>query len=273
MKAKNISYRSSNLLAALVGKNQVFFDVKEATEILKNSSERAVRELLRGMVNRGLLLRIKDGLFHVIPYEADSENYFPNWHLVAKHLVGKRDYYIGYFSALQTHELTTQPSLVEQIVVNKQYRPSKMEVRGVKFQFIYHKETRFFGFKNTWIDDFNKIIVSDLEKTLLDCLYKPEHAGGIIEIAKALHKAKEKLNFDKLSKYIDEFDAQSVIKRLGFLLDGFIINPSFTEKLATKLSGSYIRLDPSLPKEGKYLSKWKLQVNLEPSSIFTSITT
>ncbi|MEN0047397.1 MAG: type IV toxin-antitoxin system AbiEi family antitoxin [Bacteroidota bacterium] len=272
MNIKPVSYRSAVLLSSLINKDQRFFEMEDAKAALENSSERAVRELIRGMVNTGLLLRMKDGLFHIIPYEADSDSYFPNWHLAAKHLVGERDYYIGYYSALQIHELITQPSLVEQIVVNEQHRPSKMTVREVNFQFIYHKENRFFGFKKTWIDDFNRVMVSDVEKTLLDCLYKPEYGNGIVEITKAIYKAKEQINYDRLLEYIELFPAQSVLKRLGFLLEGFEMNAEFVELLQSKISKSYTVLDSSLPKGGKHLSKWKLRLNLDPSTIFNAIT-
>lgn len=100
-------------------------------------------------------------------------------------------YYIGYYSALQLHQLITQPSLKEQVVVAKQ----------LTFQFIYHNPTHFFGYKNMWVDNFNKVPCSDLEKTIIDCLFEPAYAGGIVEIAKALHKSKTELQYDKLLTY------------------------------------------------------------------------
>jgi predicted transcriptional regulator of viral defense system len=63
---------------------------------------------------------IKDGLYYVIPFEQDPETFMPDWHLLAQYLVGEATYYIGYFSALQIHSLTTQPHLKELIVVSKQ---------------------------------------------------------------------------------------------------------------------------------------------------------
>lgn len=232
MKHKNVSYRSAQLLSQLREREADYFAMEDARGILQDSSEKAVRELVRSMVNRGLLMRIKDGLFHVIPYEADSDVYFPNWHLVAWHLTEGRPHYIGYFSAMQIHGLTTQPSYVEQIVVNRQVRPATQQVRDIAFQFIYHNTRHFFGFQPTWIDDFHKVFVSDLEKTLIDCLYQPVYAGGIQEIAKALFKARQELNTEKLSDYLNRFDAQSARRCLGFLLDGFGILPDLTRSAA-----------------------------------------
>ena len=273
MKHKNISYRSAQLLSQLREREADYFNLQTARETLPDSSEKAVRELVRSMVNRGLLLRIKDGLYHVIPYEADSEVYFPNWHLVAQHLAEGRSYYIGYFSALQVHGLTTQPSMREQVVVDHQVKPSNVSVRDVTFQFIYQNERHFFGYQPTWIDDFHKVMVSDPEKTLIDCLYQPTYAGGIQEIAKALFKIRHELDAQKLADYLDRFGAQSVRKRMGFLLDGFGILPAWADRLQKTLSASFVPLDPNLPKEGKYLSKWRVQVNEHEQTIFSSINT
>jgi predicted transcriptional regulator of viral defense system len=272
-KHKTISYRSAQFLSQLRERDADYFSLGTAREIMPDASEKAVRELVRNMVNRGLLLRIKDGLFHVIPYEAESETYFPNWHLVAQHLVEGRLYYIGYFSALQIHGLTTQPSMLEQVVVNQQVKPSRISVRDVDFQFIYHNPRHFFGYQSTWIDDFHKVQVSDPEKTLIDCLYQPGYAGGIQEIAKALFKYRNELDSQKLAGYLDRFGAQSVRKRLGFLLNGFGILPEFTVELEKTLSPSFTPLNPALPKEGKHLSKWKVLVNEEEETIFSSVNT
>lgn len=270
-KPKTISYRSAQLLSQLREREADYFSLETAREMLPESSGKAVRELVRGMVNRGLLLRIKDGLFHVIPYEADSETYFPNWHLAAQHLAEGRSYYIGYFSALSIHGLTTQPSMREQVVVGRQLKPSSISVRDVTFQFIYHNERHFFGYQPVWIDDFHKVSVSDPEKTLIDCLYQPAYAGGIQEIAKALFKARNELDAQKLAGYLDRFGAQSVRKRLGFLLEGFGIWPDFAAGLLQTLSPSFTPLNPLLPGEGRYVSKWRVLVNEDAETIFSSI--
>jgi predicted transcriptional regulator of viral defense system len=256
MKSKTISYRSAQLLSQLQERDAQYFSLETARDIMQESSGKAVRELVRN-----------------IPYEADSDLYFPNWHQVAQHLAEGRAYYIAYFSSLQVHGLTTQPSMREQVVVDQQVKPSNIRVRDVAFQFIYHNERHFFGYQPTWIDDFHKVLISDPEKTIIDCLYEPVYAGGIQEIAKALFKARNDLDIQKLSDYLDRFGAQSVRKRLGFLLDGFGILPAFAERLQKSLSPSFIPLDPSLPKEGKYRSKWRVLTNEDEQTIFSSINT
>lgn len=273
MKAKYISTQSGKLLAFLNEFDRNCFGYNEAFQALPDSKEGTIRELLSDMVRRGLILRLKDGLFYVIPYEQDSESFMPDWHLLAQYLVSDAKHYIGYYSALQIHGLITQPSLREQIVVSKQIRPTVLKIKNIEFQFIYHNEKHFFGEKKIWVDNFNQVFCADLEKTLIDCLFKPDYAGGIVEIAKAIYAAKDKIKWEKLFDYVINFDSQAVIKRLGFLLETLGIGNQYVEKLQKMKTASYIILDTELPQIGKRLSRWSIQQNLDTETIKSAIYT
>ena len=253
--------------------NKNSFEYSEAENALPQSSKSALKELLSDMVKRGLLMRLRKGLYYIIPYEQEADSFMPDWHLVAEHITRDANHYIGYYSALQIHNLITQPSLKEQIVVAKQMRPSTINIKNVSFQFIYHNEKHFFGSKKIWIDNFNKVICSDLEKTFVDCLFKPDYAGGIVEVARAIYISRDKLNCDKLLEYTKRFNSQAVIKRLGFLLETLGIETSIIEKLKKIITKSYVLLDTELPKSGKMISRWSIQQNLETETILSAIYT
>lgn len=273
MKNKYISKQSNELLSWFNGKNKSCFDYAEALKALPDSKESAVRELLSDMTRRGLLMRLKEGVYYIIPYEQNSESFMPDWHLVAECLINDTGHYIGYYSALRIHNLITQPSLKEQIVVSKQLRPSVIKIKNVPFQFIYHNENHFFGSKKIWIDNFNKVLCSDLEKTIIDCLFKPDYAGGIVEIAKAIYISKNQIRFDKLLEYAQRFKSQAVIKRLGFLLELLDIKNNIIDDLQRIKTASYVVLDTELPKTGKMISRWSIQQNLETETIKSAIYT
>ncbi len=273
MKNKYISKQSSELLSFFNGQNKNCFDYSEAFNALPDSKQSTLRELLSDMTKRGLMMRLKDGVYYIIPYEANAETFMPDWHLIAEHLVNDANYYIGYYSALQIHNLITQPSLKEQIVVSKQLRPSEIRIKNVPFQFIYHNDKHFFGEKKMWIDNFNKVLCSDLEKTFIDCLFKPDYAGGIVEVARAIYISKEKINYNQLLDYAKKFDSQAVIKRLGFLLEALNINNKIVDELQKIKTASYVVLDTELPKTGKRISRWSIQQNLETDSIKSAIYT
>ena len=271
IKHKSISTQSARLLASFNERNKFCFNFAEASQALPDSNDAAIRKLLSDMTKRGLLMRLKEGVYYIIPYEQDSDSFIPDWHVLAACLVGDANYYIGYYSALQIHNLITQPSLKEQIVVSRHIRPSEIEIKKVPFQFIYHNEKHFFGKQKIWIDSFNKVYCSDLEKTFIDCLFKPDYAGGIVEIAKAIYASKDKIKWDKLIDYAIKFDSQAVIKRLGFLLETLGIGQEITDELQKIKSSSYTLLDTELPQTGKRISRWNIQQNLETETIKSAI--
>ncbi len=271
MYSKNISTKSNQVLTFFYGQNKNCFDFNDAIKALPKSKEGTLRELLSDMTKRGLLMRLKNGVYYIIPHQADAKTFMPDWHLITNYLVNKAPHYIGYYSALQIHNLITQPSLKEQIVVSTQVKPSKIQIKNVQFQFIYHNEKHFFGTQKIWIDSYTKVICSDLEKTIIDCLFKPEYAGGIVEIAKAIYTSKDKIKFKKLLDYAILFDSQAVIKRLGFLLEILNIKTPIIEDLKKLKSASYIALDTELPKLGKHISRWSIMQNLETETIQSAI--
>jgi predicted transcriptional regulator of viral defense system len=273
MNNKNISSRSGSLLRYMYGQHETFIDYPSAFKALPGSSVGAVRELLSDMTRRGLIMRLKEGKYAIIPYEQDSESYMPDWHLIAAHLVNDADHYIAYYSALQLHNLITQPSLKEQIVVSRQQRPSVIHIKGIPFQFIYHNTKHFFGATQVWVDPYNQVWCSDVEKTIIDCLFKPHYAGGMVEIAKALHALRKKIDYEKLHAYALRFGSQAVMKRLGFMLQLLDIDTAIVPELKKKITASFVLLDTELPATGKYISHWSIRQNLDTNTMLSAIRT
>ncbi len=114
---------------------------------------------------------------------------------------------------------------------------------------------------------------SDFEKIFIDCLFKPDYAGGIVEVAKAIFISRDKIKYDTLLDYAKKFDSQAVIKRLGFLLEILGINTNIIGELQKLKTASYIVLDTELSKSGKRISRWSIQQNLETETIKSSIYT
>ena len=117
------------------------------------------------------------------------------------------------------------------------------------------------------------MLCSDLEKTFIDCLFKPDYAGGIVEVARAIYTSKDKIKYDILLEYAKKFDSQAVIKRLGFLLEMLDIHSKIIADLQKLKTASYVLLDTELPKTGKRNSRWSIQQNLETETIKSAIYT
>jgi predicted transcriptional regulator of viral defense system len=112
------------------------------------------------------------------------------------------------------------------------------------------------------------IQVSDKERTLIDRLRLPEYAGGVSEVAKPLWMSKNQIKLTRLLDYANRFHNGALTRRLGFLLELYDVAPSGElARLRTKLTTTYDRLDPTLPKSGPFLSRWRLQLNVDKSEL------
>ena len=117
------------------------------------------------------------------------------------------------------------------------------------------------------------MLCSDLEKTFIDCLFKPNYAGGIVEIARAIYISKDKIKYDRLLNYAKRFGSQAVIKRLGFLLELLEMQTNIIDEFLELKTASYIALDTELPKKGTYNKRWSVLQNLETETIKSAIYT
>ncbi len=229
--------------------------------------------MLDELVKRGSLTKLKQGLYACNPPGARGEAFMPNWHKVAAAWMQPRPYYIGYYSALQIHNLITQPSLKEYILSPQRVQPREVLMQGVPFEVMYLKPERFFGYKKTWINDHDKVYCSDIEKTLIDCLDRPQHAGGMEGIVKALDMAAKSIQPTKLLEYAERFQVQAVMKRMGFILEAMGLFPEVQEKLQVPLSESYTPLDPSIKLKGRFHRHWRIEDNIGLGDVLQTIHT
>jgi len=250
------------------------FSTGDAREEFNNISTSHLTNTLMRMVKSNMLIRLNRGLYYIVPLEHNSQKFMPNWHLVARYLMRNKNYYIGYYSALQIHKLITQPSLTEIVVTDVQIKPSNIEIQGVRFQFVYHKKDRFFGEKNTWIDNYNKVKCSDLEKTLVDSFNNPHYSNGIVEIAKAVYETRNKIDQGKMMDYFTRLGSKVAARRYVFICNLLEINSSYHESLLqNNLTGSFLRLDTSAPDEGKINTRYELKINRDINTIKEAIYT
>jgi len=265
---------SWDIIKRFSGNDQDCFTYQNVVEEYSNKDKIYISKVLSRMVKKGMLIKLNRGLYHIVPASADIGNYIPDWHLVAKYLMKDRKYYIGYYSALQFHGLITQPSLKEIIVTNRQVTPSLRKIRGIEFQFVTHTATRFFGFKNTWLNQHDKVMVSDLEKTVVDAVTRPHLCGGMIEVGKAIYETRDKANLEKLLKYLIQNESRAAIKRFLFIC--YLVKVKWTsyhEGMLQKIGTSFSLLDTSAPDQGRKNSIFGLKINIDTETIKNSIFT
>lgn len=265
---------SWDIIKRFSGIDQDCFTYNDVLREYPNTHKIQLSKILAGMVEEGLLIKLNRDLYHIVPTNLDANSYIPDWHLVAKYLMKGKEYYIGYYSAMQIHGLITQPSITEIIVTDLQVKPSLRKVQGTNFQFVYHTKQKFFGHENVWINQNDKVSVSNLEKTLVDAVSRPHLSGGLIEIGKAVYESKDKINLQKLIDYLIRNGSHAAKKRYLFLVDLLGMDrTSYHESLLKNIGTSYPLLDTSGPDQGKKDSRFGLKINIDTKTIINSIYT
>jgi predicted transcriptional regulator of viral defense system len=271
-KFKTLGPQAAYLVGMLHERRKPVFSHAEVRDIT-GLNPKSARNLVAALVNRGVATRLKPGLFSLVPYELGFEReYMGNPYVVARELAGRQEYYISHASAMDIHQMVTQPQLKIFVSVARSIRPRT--VLGTEYYFVRCRPDHFFGIEKHWATKTDSVLVSNPERTVVDCLKLPQHCGGLSEVAKGLWIKKHELDLDRLIQYAVEVDVGAVIRRLGFLLETFqIASHSRIVSLQKHLSKSYALLDPVLPDEGRYLARWRLRLNMEPDELLALVRT
>lgn len=252
---------SLEILKFVAKENQIFsFDQLHRTTGIK-------REILKVMLSRleerGFIERIEKGKYMIIPLGSEKGRYTLHEFVIASCLV--EPYAISYWSALHYYGFTEQMPGTVFIQTPARKKKSRMNIFGVDYQLLRVNENKFFGLRKEWIED-TPIIITDREKTIVDCLDKPKYAGGIVEVAKALHG--EKLDYNKLAGYAQRMHNSGVTRRLGYLCDHLGVAQDFPD-LPLPRSNKYLLLDPTMQAKGRNDPKWRLIINTDITDLET----
>lgn len=265
---KTVGPQTARLLSALYDRPQSTFTLADAEEITGLSPNLA-SSLLHKAVGRGLVSRLKPGVFIIIPPELGSgAEYAGNPYLTAVRLAGEAPCFISHASAMEIHRMVTQPQLV--VFASSLKRIRSRRLHGTEFRFVFIKPDDYFGTAKHWVTKQETVDISDLERTIIDGLRQPEYCGGVTEVAKGLWMRHQDMQLAKLIDYVFRLGNGAVARRLGYLLELYAIAPpSELARLRNSLTAAYAPLDPMLPKEGPHLKRWRLQLNITAQELET----
>jgi predicted transcriptional regulator of viral defense system len=263
---KTLGPRAAQLFTELNARRRSTFtliDVKAITGL----SAASARNLARHAQQRGLITRLKPGLYNLVPFELGWETeHVDSPYLIAKELVGDAPYFLSHGTAMELHRMVTQPIFTVYVSCTHRIRPQT--VGGYDFRFIHITEMRAFGLTKHWIDKEHFVMISDIERTIIDGLMHPAFTGGITEVAKGLWMKRGALKYDRLVDYALQIKVGAVVRRLGFLLEYYrLVDGPTLEPLRARLTRTYQCLDPLLSPEGPHTARWRLQLNITPEEL------
>lgn len=174
------------------------------------------RQVLSRLARGRWLARIVPGKYELIPAER-GDYAFPDTNplFIGSALV--QPYYFSYATAAFFHGLSTQAAATVYIATPTR-REGLLVVRDKEYRIVTQPAHKFFG--ATEVDAYgSRVQMAEPEKTLLDCLDRPQYAGEIPEVATMLWHGRGRLDWPKLADYAPRFRSQSLAQRLGCLAD------------------------------------------------------
>lgn len=191
-------------------------DVVEAGDIVGLlHSEQTGRKVIRNLLRKGWLMRLTGGRYMLLPLERGAETLGENNPLAIAAAV-VRESYIAWWSSAAFHGFTTQIPATAFVAVKRQMRARTIEDTEIRFVTIPAR--KFFGAKLYTVYG-RAVSISDPEKTVIDCIDRPDLAGGPTELTRIVHAAMAEIDQAKLVETALQMKSTSMMQRLGFLTD------------------------------------------------------
>ena len=270
--SKTLGPRSARLVTELYERGRPIFSLGDARDItgLKGNS---ARTLVHKLVGRGVATRLRPGVFQLVPPELGrASEYLGNPYVVARELMARKPYYLSHASAMDIHGMVTQPQL--DVCVTSPEMMRARAVLGTQFRFIRCKPEHLFGTTDYWATKQERVIVSDLERTVLDGLRQPEYCGGVTEVAKGLWMRRADMDFRRLIGYALRLNIGALMRRAGFLMEVYDLHTAADRERCARTRPQVIRSSIRLCRHRENMTaRWHLRLNIDPDELRAVIGT
>ena len=259
----SLSDAEASFLTTLAARGKDVFSTRNAYDILGEG--KATRDTLERLVEKGWLERIEKGKYLIVPLEAGPDRIWTeDAFVIAGHLV--RPSMVAYWSALNYWNLTEQVPRVTYVQTTGRKENRAPKVLGMQFRIVRVKDEKFFGSYVYNVGE-SPVRVTDREKTIIDCLDRPDLSGGVGEVAKALREGDGQFDWERTTEHLQRFGSGAVVKRLGFLVESIELahppGPEIVDQWQRLITAGISRLDPSSPrKPHRIATRWRIEVNL-----------
>ncbi len=246
--------------------------VRAADIVALLGSETSARKVIRNLIRKGWLSRIVGGRYMLLPPEHGPENLGEN-NAFALAAAAVEPSYIGWWSAAAWHGFTTQKPMTVFVAVLQQALPRTIEGSAVRFVKVTPR--KFFGHQPYAVYG-RTVSISSPAKTLIDCLDRPDLAGGPAELARIVHSALGDVDTDAVLVAAMAMRSRAVLQRLGFLAD--LVGRPLPEaaRAATRatIPKSYrSHFGRAERREGDigYVAAWGLNVNVRREDLLAEV--
>jgi predicted transcriptional regulator of viral defense system len=265
---RSLSSNQARLVLALLEDKKTTVDPSAVMQRLGVSRSYA-KKLLHELTNKGWLRRHARARYRIVPPEWGPHR-LPNLDVHAAALAHAPDGYVGLVSAANFHGLTTQHRRVIFVLLARRKRD--VEFDSTTIRFVPVKPIHMFGTEQRLVLGEN-IVVSDSEKTALDCLEYGIGAFDFAELTAIVVRVLRRGQGERFADYIHRFESGPLARRLGALatLAKVDLAPALLDALRSfPIAATPICLDRSRPTTTSDLidRTWGVRVNVAPSDLF-----
>jgi len=263
----NLSPLEQTAYFSLLRKGTNVVRTRDFADLLGKSHAYA-RNMIAALSKKGVLHRIGRGKYVVIPAEVlyQRKGHIGDPLILMEQIMQDEKYYVGYQSAAHFHGIAHQIPFDTVVAVLKQRRTIRLG--STRIRFIKVNEKKFFGFSELRYSE-TFVQVSDVEKTILDCLDRYDICGGISETTRTISAAVEKTDWDKLVEDLIRMKNKALAQRLGVILEKLLKRkvsrvPENVLGRIERLVGPYTYLlDVRSPGKGKTSRRWRIVENTD----------
>jgi predicted transcriptional regulator of viral defense system len=211
MTSFELSTQESKVVLALTERGRRESTRAEIVDLLGGSAK-AADHVIESLRRKGWLQRATWGEYLLIPAEQGPDA-LGDSNLLALASRVADSYYIGFSTAAAHYGLTTQHRNVIYVVTPVRLSREVGEARADR-----QSPDKFFGFEP--VDVFGyKVMISDREKTAIDCVDRPALAGRVGEAAMILVTASRRFDWTKVAKDLQLIESGALVRRFGWLAD------------------------------------------------------
>ena len=234
------------------------FSLNDVTRIVGNES--TAKSLLSAGVKNKTICRVKMNLYCVT--DLATLRCVANKYEIASHISDTAC--VAYHSAMEYHGFGHQ--LFNEVGVITPYAFKTFEFDGLIY--IRHLPTITDGVITPIMDSL--VRVTDIERTVIDCIDRIKYAGGLEELLNNLSSITF-INENKLLNYLDAYNKAALYQKTGFLLSNYKKQMRLSQGLFRQCKaniGKSTRYLEDVAEKTKYNAEWHLCI---PENI-TSMT-
>jgi len=211
---RSLSPQESRVVLALTEQRQRDTTRGEIIRVL-GGSPKAADHVIESLRRKGWLERATWGKYLLVPPDQGPDA-IGDSNLLALASRIADPYYLGFGTAAAQYGLTTQHRNIIFLVTPARLRGRELGESRVRI--ITQAASKFFGFGP--VDALGyQVMMSDREKTAIDCLDHPDLAGGVDEVAAILATASRRFDWTKAADYLERIDSGALVRRFGWLVD------------------------------------------------------